>query len=54
VGTKVYLTIFLINAKVNVEGVVVTRDLQVGNGVQFTAMSTEDNAKLRHFLATVR
>jgi c-di-GMP-binding flagellar brake protein YcgR len=55
VGTKVYLTIFLSDAaKVNVEGVVVTRDMQVGNGVQFTAMSTEDNARLRHFLATVR
>jgi c-di-GMP-binding flagellar brake protein YcgR len=54
VGTKVYLTIFLSDSKVNVEGVVVTRDMQVGNGVQFTAMATEDNAKLRHFLATVR
>jgi c-di-GMP-binding flagellar brake protein YcgR len=54
VGTKVYLTIFLSDTKVNVEGIVVTRDMQVGNGVQFTSMAAEDNAKLRHFLATVR
>jgi c-di-GMP-binding flagellar brake protein YcgR len=54
VRTKVYLTIFISDAKVNVEGIVVTRDLQVGNGVQFTAVSAEDNAKLKHFLDTVR
>jgi c-di-GMP-binding flagellar brake protein YcgR len=54
VGTKVYLTIFVSDATVNVEGIVVTRDLQVGNGVQFTAMSAKDNAKLKHFLAAVR
>jgi len=54
VGTKVYLTLFISDAKVNVEGIVVTRDLQVGNGIRFTAMAVEDNARLRHFLATVR
>jgi c-di-GMP-binding flagellar brake protein YcgR len=53
VGTKVGLTIWLQNAKVNVEGIVATRDLQVGNGVKFTSISTEDNVKLRHFLSTV-
>jgi len=54
VGTKVYLTIFISDATVNVEGIVVTRDLQVGNGVKFTAMSVEDNAKLKYFLSSVR
>jgi len=53
VGTKVKLTLFVRNEKVNVDGIVVTRHLQVGNGIQFTDMAVEDSARLRHFLTTV-
>ncbi|HXW92767.1 MAG TPA: PilZ domain-containing protein [Terriglobales bacterium] len=53
VGTKIKLTLWLQEAKVDVEGTVVTRDLQVGNGIQFTNMSAEDSARLKHFLSTV-
>jgi c-di-GMP-binding flagellar brake protein YcgR len=53
VGTKVGLTLFVSDGKVNIDGVVATRDLQVGNGIQFTGMSPADNARLRHFLATI-
>ena len=35
-------------------GVVVTRDLQVGNGIKFTEMSAEDRAKLKHFLSAAQ
>jgi c-di-GMP-binding flagellar brake protein YcgR len=53
VGTKVRLTLFVNDGKVNVDGFVATRDLQVGNGIQFTGMAAEDNARLRHFLSSV-
>jgi len=53
VGTKVRLTLFVSDGKVNIDGVVATRDLQVGNGIRFTDMAPEDNARLRHFLASV-
>jgi c-di-GMP-binding flagellar brake protein YcgR len=54
VGTRVKLTLFLSDGKANVDGVVVSRHMQVGNGIQFTAMGAEDNARLRHFLSLVR
>lgn len=54
VGTKVKLTLFVSDGKVTVDGIVATRDLQVGNGIRFTAMAPEDNARLRHFIAIVR
>jgi c-di-GMP-binding flagellar brake protein YcgR len=50
VGTKVNLTLSLNDAKVSTEGIVVTRDLQVGNGIQFTGMDAEDRARLKRFL----
>jgi len=53
VGTKVKLTLLVSNGKLNIDGVVATRDLQVGNGIRFTGMAPEDNARLRHFLASV-
>jgi c-di-GMP-binding flagellar brake protein YcgR len=53
VGTKVKLTLFVDNGKVTINGIVATRDLQVGNGIQFSDMSAEDNSRLRHFLAAV-
>jgi c-di-GMP-binding flagellar brake protein YcgR len=51
VGTKVNLTLTINDGKISAEGVVVNRDLQAGNGIQFTAMSTEDSVRLQQFLA---
>lgn len=54
VGTKVKLTFRVKDATVSTGGIVVTRDLQVGNGIQFTGMVAEDTARLKQFLAAVR
>jgi hypothetical protein len=35
---------------VSTGGIVVTRDLQVGNGIEFTDMAPEDRERLKHFL----
>ena len=51
-GTQVKVTLWLNDAKVVTEGVIVTRHIQVGNGIQFTNMSAQDSATLRKFLAT--
>jgi c-di-GMP-binding flagellar brake protein YcgR len=53
VGTKVNLTLRIGDAKVNTEGIVVTRDLQIGNGIRFTDMGAEDKIRLKNFLAAV-
>jgi c-di-GMP-binding flagellar brake protein YcgR len=53
VGTKVNLTLTINDGKISAEGVVVNRDLKVGNGIQFTAMSTEDSVRLQQFLAAI-
>jgi c-di-GMP-binding flagellar brake protein YcgR len=51
VGTKARLTLSLNDAKVSTDGIVVSRDLQVGNGIQFVGMSAEDSVRLKQFLA---
>jgi len=50
VGTKLKLALWLDDVKLNVDGVVVTRDVQVGNGIRFTGISAEDSAKLQQYL----
>jgi c-di-GMP-binding flagellar brake protein YcgR len=48
-GTK--LNVLWINGtKLITEGVVVTRDLQVGNGIKFADMAPKDLSKLERFL----
>lgn len=54
IGTKLKLTLRINSAKVSTEGIVVTRDFQVGNGIQFTGMGAEDSLRLKNFLAAVR
>jgi c-di-GMP-binding flagellar brake protein YcgR len=49
VGTKLGLKLRL-DDTLNVQGTVVTRDPQVGNGIQFETMAPEDAEKLRAFL----
>ena len=51
VGTKLKIVLWINDVKVNTGGVVVTRDLQVGNGIEFTDMAPEDRERLQHFLA---
>lgn len=41
VGTKVKLALWGNDTKVSVDGVVVTRDLQVGNGMEFTGVTAQ-------------
>jgi c-di-GMP-binding flagellar brake protein YcgR len=50
VGTKLKIVLWINDVKVSTGGVVVTRDLQVGNGIEFTDMAPEDRERLKHFL----
>ena len=50
VGTKLKIVLWINDVKVSTGGVVVTRDLQVGNGIEFTDMTPEDQERLKHFL----
>jgi c-di-GMP-binding flagellar brake protein YcgR len=51
VGTKLKIVLWINDIKVSTGGVVVTRDLQVGNGIDFTDMAPEDRVRLKQFLA---
>jgi hypothetical protein len=53
VGTKLKLALWIDDVKLNVDGVVVTCDVQVGNGINFTGMSAEDSARLQQFLSAI-
>ena len=53
VGTKVKLTFPINDAKMTAKGIVVCRHLQVGNGIRFNGMVTEDNTRLRRFLEAI-
>ncbi len=50
VGTKLKIVLWINDVKVSTGGVVVRRDLQVGNGIKFTDMAPEDRERLKHFL----
>ena len=50
VGTKLKIVLCLNDVKLSIGGVVVRRNLQVGNGIKFTDMAPEDRARLKHFL----
>jgi c-di-GMP-binding flagellar brake protein YcgR len=50
VGTKLKIVLWINDVKVSTGGVVVTRDLQVGNGIEFTDMTPEDQERLKYFL----
>ena|ERR1700730_12023157 len=50
VGAKLKIVLWIDDVKVSAGGIVVTRDLQVGNGIEFTHMAPEDRARLKHFL----
>jgi len=50
VGTKLKIVLWIDDVKVSIGGIVMTRDLQVGNGIEFTEMAPEDRARLKHFL----
>src|ERR1700694_5517328 len=50
IGAKLKIVLWINDVKVSTGGVVVTRDLQVGNGIEFTDMAPEDRERLKHFL----
>ena len=51
VGTKLKIVLWLNDVQVSTGGMVVTRDLQVGNGIKFIDMATEERLRLKRFLA---
>jgi c-di-GMP-binding flagellar brake protein YcgR len=53
VGTKLKLTIWGNDTKLSADGVVATRDLQVGNGIKFTGMTAGDSVKLQQIIAAI-
>jgi c-di-GMP-binding flagellar brake protein YcgR len=53
VGTKLKLVLWTQDVKVTIDCVVVTRDLQVGNGIKFSNMTAEDTVKLQQIIAAL-
>jgi len=53
VGTKVKLTLQINHETMNTDGIVVSRQFQVGNGIRFNGMVTEENARLKRFLEAI-
>ena len=51
VGTKLKIGLWLSDGKVSTGGIVVTRDVQVGNGIEFIDLATENRLRLKRFLA---
>jgi len=51
VGTKLKIVLWLNDVQVSAGGMVVTRDLQVGNGIKFIDLATEERLRLKRFLA---
>ena len=51
VGTKLKIVLWLNDVQVSTGGMVVTRDLQVGNGIKFIDMATGERLRLKRFLA---
>jgi hypothetical protein len=53
VGTQVKANLQVGGSMILTTGKVVTRDQNVGNGIEFTNMTVEDSAKLRQFIEDV-
>jgi len=53
VGTKLKIVLWTDDVKLTIDSVVVTRDLQVGNGIKFASMTSEDTVKLQQFIAAL-
>jgi c-di-GMP-binding flagellar brake protein YcgR len=53
VGTKLKLVLWTDDVKLTIDCVVVTRDLQVGNGIKFMSMTAEDTVKLQRIIAAL-
>jgi len=50
VGTKLKIVLWINDVNVSTYGVVVTRDLHVGNGIKFTDMAPEDRERIKDLL----
>lgn len=53
-GTKLKITLWIDDVKVSIGGIVVTRFRNLGNGIEFTEMSSEDRSRLKRFLAAAQ
>jgi hypothetical protein len=51
VAVKLKIVLWLNDVPVSTGGLVVTRDLQVGNGIKFIDLATEERLTLKRFLA---
>ena len=49
IGTKLDMVLWLGEQKLVTTGIVVTRHSQIGNGIEFTCMSSQDRDMLRRF-----
>lgn len=49
IGTKLDMVFWLGERKIVTTGIVVTRHSQIGNGIEFTGMSSQDRDMLRRF-----
>ena len=52
-GTKVFLTLWIKEQAIRTTASVATRHPQVGNGFEFTDMSSEDRTKLSYFIQSL-
>jgi c-di-GMP-binding flagellar brake protein YcgR len=50
-GTKLKTVLWVNDVEVSTDGIVVTRDIQVGNGIKFTNMTPENRERLKNFLS---
>ena len=50
VGTKLKTVLWINDVEVSADGIVATRDVQVGNGIKFTSMTPENRERLKNFL----
>jgi hypothetical protein len=54
VGTDVMLSLWIDAVKLTTNGLVVSRHLQMGNGIRFVGLTAENSARLRRFLEGTR
>jgi hypothetical protein len=53
IGTDVGLSLWIDGAKLSMKGIVVSRHLQLGNGIRFVGPVAQDLARLRRFLEKI-
>jgi len=52
IGTRLNIELWVNDVKVSTEGIVVTRLRNLGNGIRFTKLAAEDQARFKQFLTS--